>query len=293
MTDDASNPPKPVKLADLAKLGLPDDTKPINDAAKALADLGPQLNAAHQFRKQIEAQKSMYENLLRPSKEVEALRNRLASFAKPNPAMKSILDQVENQQRLLGSFSAEKALDQRLGAGINEHIPIPRMPDFEIPRNPILDTNAKLADIEQKFESMLDVMANAARIGNDIQAQATTFIDKFEDASAQTDKSAKKAILVGVIALVIATLSPFAPMVVDYFSPNRTVPSIEALTSEVISSRQSANADNQQLIEALKERNDQVAERLLSELRQKQDETNVILRELIQSLKNRTTPTSQ
>ncbi|TIU14657.1 MAG: hypothetical protein E5W53_30410, partial [Mesorhizobium sp.] len=84
------------------------------------------------------------------------------------------------------------------------------MPDFQMPRNPILDTNAQLAEIERKFESMLDVMTNAARIGNDIQAQATTFIGKFEEASSQTDSSAKKAILVGVFALVIATLSPFA-----------------------------------------------------------------------------------
>jgi len=290
MTGDQSNPSKPVKLADLAKLGVPKDMKSIKDATKTLADLGPQLNAAHELQKQIEAQKHVYEDLLRPSKEMEALRNRLVSFTKPNPAMKSILDQVENQRRLLDSMSVVKSPDERLGAGINNRIPVPRMPDLKMPRNPILDTNAKLAEIEQKFENMLNVMANAARIGNDIQAQAAVFISKFEEASAQTDTSAKKAIRVGVIALVIATLSPFAPMVVDYFSPNRTVPSIEALTREVISARQSANADNEQLIEALKERDEQVAERLINEVRQKQDETNVILRELLQSLKDRSPP---
>ncbi|AZN97900.1 hypothetical protein EJ066_11730 [Mesorhizobium sp. M9A.F.Ca.ET.002.03.1.2] len=159
-----------------------------------------------------------------------------------------------------------------------------------MPRNPILDTNAQLAEIERKFESMLDVMTNAARIGNDIQAQATTFIGKFEEASSQTDSSAKKAILVGVFALVIATLSPFAPMVVDYFSPNRTVPAIEALTREVVSADRAASADNQKLIEALKERDDQATGRIVEEVRRRQDETNAILRELIETLKDRNVP---
>ncbi|RUM95134.1 hypothetical protein EET67_24955 [Pseudaminobacter arsenicus] len=46
---------------------------------------------------------------------------------------------------------------------------------------------------------------------------------------------------------------------------NRTVQSREALTSKVISARQSANADNQKLIEALKECDEQVTKRVLSE----------------------------
>lgn len=290
MSDDQSDPPKPIKLEDLAKLGIRHDMKPLGEVAKTLAGMGPELNMARGLAKQLEAQQKKFKDLLRPSKEIEALRNHLDSLSKPSPAMKSILDQVESQRRLLDSISKSnmgRPLEERLGADINHRIvSVPRMPDIKFPRNPILDTNAKLDGIEQKFETMLDVITNAARIGNDIQAQTTTFVGKFEEASIQTDNSARKAILVGVFALVIATLSPFAPMVVDYFSPNRTVPSIEALTREIISARQSANADSQKLIGAMKDRDEQVTERMVGEVRRKQDETNVILRELLQTLRD-------
>ncbi|WP_296746322.1 hypothetical protein [Mesorhizobium sp.] len=290
MTDDQSEPPKkPLKLSDLAK--LPEDIAPPGEIG-----MEPQLNATHILAKQLREQQEKIGGLLRPSKEAEAFQKHLESLSKPSPAVKSILDQVENQRRLLDSitnFHVGKAAANRPGFGIADRfVPVHRLPDIKLPKNPVLDTNAKLANIEQKFEGMLDVLSNAARIGNEIQAQAATFIEKFEVASDQTDKSAKKAIRVGVIALVIATLSPFAPMVVDYFAPNRTVPTIEALTREVVSASQSASVDNQKLIEALKGRDEQIAERLMDEVRRKQDETNVILSKLLEALKERDSSTN-
>lgn len=293
MSDDSSDTPKPIRLEDL-KLKLGDDLKPLGEIAKTLAGAGPQLDAAKTLATHIQAQQEKFKDLLRPSKEAEALRDHLASPSRPPAAIKSILDQVESQRRLLDSISKPdvgKLLEERLKSTVDERaISVSRMPDIKMPRNPILDTNAKLAEIERKFESMLDVMTNAARIGNDIQAHAATFIDKFEEASSQTDSSAKKAILVGVVALVIATLSPFAPLAVDHYSPNPTVPAIEALTREVVSANRSASADNQKLIDALKERDDQVTSRVIDEVRRKQDETNAILRELIQTLKGQSIP---
>lgn len=287
MSDDSSDPPKPIKLEDL-KIRTDGNADPLSEIAKTLASSGPQVNLAGNLALRLQEQQDKITDLLRPSNEVETLRKQFESLTRPSPAVKSILDQVESQRRLLDSFSkpdAGRPLDERV-------ISVRRMPDFQMPRNPILDTNAQLAEIERKFESMLDVMTNAARIGNDIQAQAATFIGKFEEASSQTDSSAKKAILVGVFALVIATLSPFAPMAVDYFSPNRTVPAIEALTREVVSADRAASTDNQKLIEALKERDDQATGRIVEEVGRKQDETNAILRELIETLKDRNVPSN-
>ncbi|PAP99808.1 hypothetical protein LRP31_09215 [Mesorhizobium mediterraneum] len=285
MSDDSPDSPKPIKLEDL-KVSTGSGAKPLSEIAKTLAGIGSHVNPAKNLAIRLQEQQDKFSDLLRPSKEAEPLRKRFESLTQPSPAMRSILDQVEGQRRLLDSISKPDA-----GGLLTERaISAPRMPDFQMPRNPILDTNAQLAEIERKFESMLDVMTNAARIGNDIQAQATTFIGKFEEASSQTDSSAKKAILVGVFALVIATLSPFAPMVVDYFSPNRTVPAIEALTREVVSADRAASADNQKLIEALKKRDDQATGRIVEEVRRRQDETNAILRELIETLKDRNVP---
>ncbi|TIX86395.1 MAG: hypothetical protein E5V21_00925 [Mesorhizobium sp.] len=58
----------------------------------------------------------------------------------------------------------------------------------------------------------------------------------------------------------------------------------------MVSADRAASADNQKLIEALKERDDQATGRIVEEVRRRQDETNAILRELIETLKDRNVP---
>ncbi|TJV55369.1 MAG: hypothetical protein E5X43_30305, partial [Mesorhizobium sp.] len=165
MSDDSPDSPKPIKLEDL-KVSTGSGAKPLSEIAKTLAGIGSHVNPAKNLAIRLQEQQDKFSDLLRPSKEAEALRKRFESLTQPSPAMRSILDQVEGQRRLLDSISKPDA-----GGLLTERaISAPRMPDFQMPRNPILDTNAQLAEIERKFESMLDVMTNAARIGNDIQA---------------------------------------------------------------------------------------------------------------------------
>jgi len=209
----------------------------------------------------------------------------MEKLTKISPAAQSILDQVNEQRRRLETISrpsSGKRIDQKLPEQVATPLRIPNIPDF---RNPILDTNEKLSDIEQKFDSMLNVMANAAQIGNEIQAQAVTFIAKFEEASDKTDKAAKQAIKVGVLAVVISVVGLLSPPIQNTFWPDETVPAIKALTKEIIVSRDLVASDNQKLFEALRNENEDTVDRVLTEFRQKQEETNAILREMIDVIK--------
>ena len=110
-----------------------------------------------------------------------------------------------------------------------ESVSKPVLLDLELPPNPIHETNEKLEYISQRFEAMLQIMANASEIATRIQSHADNFISQFEDASRKTDASAKKAIWVAVAAILITIGAALVPI----FIPDKVAPEIRALSAQI------------------------------------------------------------
>lgn len=105
----------------------------------------------------------------------------------------------------------------------------PTLPDLRLPPNPIHETNEKLEHISQRFEAMLQIMANASEIATRIQSHADNFITQFDEASRKTDASAKKAIGVAFAAILITIFAAFVPI----FIPDKVGPEIRALSEQI------------------------------------------------------------
>jgi len=291
---------KPKRSNDLANLAIPSDRKTVSSSAERLLDrLNEQQARVEKLTQQSPLFKSMNEQMERMEKltrenpmmqKLNEQMQTMEKLTKISPAAQSILDQVEEQRRRLEDITGPNFTEPVAHKESKPDVTPLRVPRIPIIKNPILDTNKKLSDIEQKFDSMLDVMANAAQIGNEIQAQATTFIDKFEEASDKTDKSAKQAIKVGYIALLISVVTLLSPWVQNLIWPDPVEQKIEQLTNEIISSRDVMAKGNSELLQALEDSDKRDNERLINEIKKGQDQNNAALRELINLLSKPVTP---
>lgn len=285
---------KPKRSNDLANLAIPSDRKTVFSSAERLLDrLNEQQARVEKLTQQSPLFKSMneqmerMEKLTRESPMMQKLNEQMQTMeklTKISPAAQSILDQVDEQRRRIEAITGPNFTEPVAHKAAKPDVTPLRVPRMPIVRNPVLDTNKKLSDIEQKFDSMLDVMANAAQIGNEIQAQAAIFIDKFEEASDKTDKSAKQAIKVGYIALLISVVTLLSPWVQNLIWPDPVDQKIERLTSEIISSRDVMAKGNSELLRALNDSDKRENERLINEIKKGQDQNNAALRELIDVL---------
>lgn len=135
----------------------------------------------------------------------------------------------------LGDLSQRLNEQNRRLADMREVMPTlqpPRLPDM--PRNPAFETNERLGRIEEQFAEMQTVLIEAAQIATTIQAHAADFLVSFEKASIQTDRSASRAIWVGMIAIAIAIATPFLQAGVDRFVfPDNAAAELKAAVSDV------------------------------------------------------------
>ncbi len=291
---------KPRETNDLANMAIPSDRKTVSLSAEKLLDrLNEQQAHVEKLTQQSPLFKSMNEQMERMEKltrenpimqKLNEQMQTMEKLTKISPAAQSILDQVDEQRRRLEAITGPNFTEPVAHKEAKPDVTPLRVPRMPIIKNPILDTNKKLSDIERKFDSMLDVMANAAQIGNEIQAQAATFIDKFEEASDKTDKSAKQAIKVGYIALLISVVTLLSPWVQNLIWPDPVEQKIERLTSEIISSRDVMAKGNSELLQALEDSDKRDNERLINEIKKGQDQNNATLRELINLLSRPVTP---
>jgi hypothetical protein len=83
-----------------------------------------------------------------------------------------------------------------------------RIPELRLPPNPLYETNERLASIEQRFNRMESIALNGAEIATDLQASAATFLTKFEKASSDNDRTSRRAIWLGIVAVLIAVAMP-------------------------------------------------------------------------------------
>ncbi len=159
-----------------------------------------------------------------------------------------------------------------------------------LPKNPVLETNERLSQLEAHFTQMLNVMTNAAAIGTALQGNANDFLGKFEKASEDTDKSARRAIRVGVIAILIAILTPVFQIAYSSYQ-DHTEMKLDRLTEEIVKLREGDVQAGEKLLNELQSSNASVNERLISQLRTDGEANREILRRVEQSLSEMKTVT--
>ncbi|MBO0903458.1 hypothetical protein [Jiella sonneratiae] len=99
-------------------------------------------------------------------------------------------------------FEHSRSLD----GDVPKVVRVPSLPP--LPPNPLNETNKRLARIESRFDQLQNVATEGAQIATGLQASAAEFLLKFEQAAAENDRTASRAIRIGVIAIVIAVAMP-------------------------------------------------------------------------------------
>ncbi|GGA87810.1 hypothetical protein GCM10011491_14450 [Brucella endophytica] len=157
-------------------------------------------------------------------------------------------------------------------------------PTVEIPNlspHPAHETNERLEEMESHFSQMLQIMTNGAAIATGIQEQANEFLAKFEKASEDTDKSARQAIRVGLIAIVIAIITPLVQIGYDTFQ-DHTEEKLEHLTNEVASLRKIEETSIDKLVNELRNQNGD--SQIVLQLKSDNEANREILRRIEQAL---------
>lgn len=233
------------------------ESDPAKPPPVKLEDLKTPVNAAEMMRSLNE-----FSGLGKLSAALKQQQKVMDSITRPSGAMKHIFDDIEKQRKLLGHLQGPKV---QMEPPSLRSIEMPKLPP-----NPILETNQKLEGLAAKFEQMLAVMAGAATIANDIQGHAATFLEKFDEASRQTDKSARSAIRIGLIAIVVSVLVSFIPMAVGYFWPDQNLQALENLTKQIATTQNNDRAATARLVETLRQSNQKTIEQLTQAINQLQ-----------------------
>ena len=159
--------------------------------------------------------------LSRMAKQIAEQDRAIAAFRKgiteQGRAAAALREQIAEQGRVASAFrkgmsNQIKTLSEpKLGIGNSQ------VPDIyadthrvrvDIPPHPAHETNQRLERIEERFEHMQEIAAKAAAIATGLQAYAAEFLSKFEIAAAANSRSAKGAIRLSVLAVIIALAMP-------------------------------------------------------------------------------------
>lgn len=155
-----------------------------------------------------------------------------------------------------------------------------RMPELKIPPNPILETNKRLKNIEARFDRMEKIALDGAEIATGLQASAATFLEKFEAVAVSNDRITKRAVLIGVVAIVIAVLTPIAQVL---YTEMYRAPADAATVQSTI-------ADVKREISGLRETQEHVANRISEALLQNGKDQTATLKEIKELLANQPQP---
>lgn len=194
---------------------------------RPLSDLQDKL--APQMERFTATQEAM-EKALGPYRDLQGRMRTLGLAAGENSKFKNLADQIGAQQSAIDAMRVPE----------REMTRIPELPPM--PPNPILETNRRLERIEERFEQMQVIAADAAEIATGLQGAAAEFLQKFEKAATDNDRAAGRAIWIGVVAVIIAVAMPAAQII---YSEYRREPSngaeiqatLEAMQAELASMR--------------------------------------------------------
>ncbi|RUM06749.1 hypothetical protein [Rhizobium chutanense] len=268
MSDDEKPKPLTIKLKDLKTSGN-SETDPAADSA---------LREINAFRKRLTNPMGDLHKV------IEDQQNLLKKLRSPFDDLQRSINGIASPLHDLDLKAANPMLQQPEVKAIE----VPRMPP--LPKNPILETNKRLGQLEMHFTQMLEVMTNAAEIGTTIQSHANEFLGKFEKASEDTDRSARKAVRIGVIAIFISVLTPIFQFVYDAYQ-DQTEAKLDILATELVKLREASTESNQKLIEEFRNADAAASDRLISQLRADSEADREILLGIEKSLSNLKTNT--
>ncbi|MCD9147790.1 hypothetical protein [Pseudophaeobacter flagellatus] len=236
---------------------------------------GVAANLAEDAKRDSAIQEQM-EKALAPYRGLQDRMKNLGLSAGEDSAIGRVAKQIADQQRTI------EAMRPHIPEDIAKPEPArqPNIDQFKIPRNPIFETNERLERIEKRFEQMQGIATDAAQIANGLQGAAAEFLQKFEKAAADNDRTAGRAILIGVFAVIIAIAMPAVQIV---YSEYRRTPDNGP---EV----QSALEDVQAGVAGLRDAQAETSVQLGGIINASNDETVTILREIRDLLSKRSAP---
>ena len=252
MTDNDSNIKRGVNLASLEAV----------DATSLMPDIDLEALTGSSDLSKIIADNSM--------RELQDRMKSLTELSEVGSASAKLAEQIAEQSRMIETLQPKFPDSLLHNETIGHTFPIEPMQLPEIPPNPIIETNRRLRQIENRFDQMHSVATNAAGIATGLQAHAAEFLQKFEKAAHENDRSAGRAIWLGAIAVLIALIMPAAQIAYTEFW---RVPADSADMQSVIAEMRSE-------ISSLKEAQVLAAERLAKEIETSNNETATALREI-------------
>ncbi len=231
---------------DVAKLNydVGSSMRSMSEAVEALKAARPQIRAAEEAvsnfknNKMFETATQIAENFrdtLKPLP-IESFVEAANSARRATDAINTsdLLERMHNLKTIAGEGStlaraAEGiARQQRSIDGLmaERESYVPRVEHLSVPENPIIETNRRLARIEDHFE-------NSAQVATELQASAAEFIQDFKSAADETSKSSRIAIWVAVAAVVITLWQSVSPFLFPDREAEALRRSVETLAAEI------------------------------------------------------------
>lgn len=204
-----------------------------------------------------------------------------ASFAAPGGGMAELAAQLSKQEGLLAGLRMPDADFMARPAPV---------PDLHIPRNPTFETNERLERIEKQFGSMQEVAVQGAEIALSLQTYAADFLAKFEKAASDTEKSARKAVWVSLVAIVIAVATSLAPLAYDVWFKGPAEASSTAQATATLASLQQQLAELNEGLAKLQTGQAESTEAISTALEGVDEETVRVLREIRRLLESAPEP---
>lgn len=194
-----------------------------------------------------------------------AAHRALEELTAPGSSFAEIQRQIDEQQAAIHALRSpphEEFADRLL---------VDPLPPIDFPvENPLHETNDRLASIEEQFERAQEIAANAASIATGLQQAALQFLEKFEAAARDNDRSAGRAIWIGVVAVIIAVAMPVVQVVhTEFWRAPADAAASQAALSELKAE-----------VEALRASQEVMADRIATALDQRDAQAADVLRDI-------------
>lgn len=182
-----------------------------------------------------------------------------------------VLGEDSSLAKVAMDIDRQQSLIDRLGLDAHSHIPEPiHFPEI---KNPIVETNDRLARIEERFDMAFDLAKDSAQVANGLQASAAEFLHKFQVEADKNNESVNKTISVARWSLLAVVVFACAQIAAPFFIPDREAEALRGTVTELRSE-----------VEALRESQAETSERLIEALAASDAETAAALRAIAEQL---------
>lgn len=176
-------------------------------------------------------------------------------------------DEIHKQMKgIIGGLGSGAALAQAarnivhqqtvidgLRLDVRPHIPEPT--NFPVIKNPLLETNERLARMEERFDKLFDLAKDSAQVATSLQASAANFLHKFQVEADKNNDSVNKTISVARWSLAVVIVVACAQIAAPLFLPNHETEALRGavtdLRLEIETLRESQVDTTERMIEAL------------------------------------------